>query len=186
MSRIDELALLYRNHISAPWQRNLAGAQKAIFVVYPKEEERRLRVRFDLFETNTIAAGHKWRLVDLTSAFAKWMASMEYRDAYFEEPDDLALKLKTDFIRFLADELRQHFSNSDVDDNTVVAVHCIASLFGLAHLSLVQKEIERDIQGRLVVFYPGHYENGNYRLLDARDGWNYHAVPITLNDGGEQ
>src|SRR5437870_4368748 len=29
----------------------------------------------------------------------------------------------------------------------------------------------------LLVFFPGVYEQSNYRLLDARDGWNYHAVP---------
>ena len=40
------------------------------------------------------------------------------------------------------------------------------------------------IRGRLLVFFPGVYEQNNYRLLDARDGWNYHAVPITASDGG--
>jgi hypothetical protein len=44
------------------------------------------------------------------------------------------------------------------------------------------KEIERDFRGRVVVFFPGEYENSNYRLLDARDGWNYLAVPITLQE----
>jgi hypothetical protein len=47
--------------------------------------------------------------------------------------------------------------------------------------------VESDIRGRLVVFFPGHLERSNYRLLDARDGWNYMAVPITLHgDGGVQ
>ena len=45
MGRIEELAARYRGHIGAPWQRNLAGDQKAIFVVYPKTEERKLRAR---------------------------------------------------------------------------------------------------------------------------------------------
>jgi hypothetical protein len=47
------------------------------------------------------------------------------------------------------------------------------------------KEVEQAIRGRLVLFFPGEYENRNYRLLDARDGWNYLAVPITLHSGGE-
>ena len=38
--------------------------------------------------------------------------------------------------------------------------------------------------GRLVVFFPGQFEQNNYRLLDARDGWNYLAVPITLYGEG--
>jgi hypothetical protein len=47
----------------------------------------------------------------------------------------------------------------------------------------VLKEVVKDIRGRLVVFFPGEYEDNNYRLLDARDGWNYLAVPITLHNG---
>jgi hypothetical protein len=43
--------------------------------------------------------------------------------------------------------------------------------------------VVKDIRGRLVVFFPGEYEDNNYRLLDARDGWNYLAVPITLHNG---
>ena len=58
-------------------------------------------------------------------------------------------------------------------------------LFGLLRASHLLKLVERDIRGRLVVFFPGHKDNNNYRLLDARDGWNYLAVPITLHgDGG--
>jgi len=36
------------------------------------------------------------------------------------------------------------------------------------------------VEGRLLVFFPGEYhpENHTYRLLDARDGWNYLAVPL--------
>jgi len=42
--------------------------------------------------------------------------------------------------------------------------------------------VEADIRGRLLVFFPGVYEQDNYRLLDARDGWNYLAIPITASD----
>ena len=42
--------------------------------------------------------------------------------------------------------------------------------------------MERDVRGRMVVFFPGEYVDNNYRLLDARDGWNYLAVPITLQE----
>jgi len=37
------------------------------------------------------------------------------------------------------------------------------------------------VKGRLVVFFPGTFENNNYRLLDGYDGWNYLAVPITAD-----
>ena len=44
-----------------------------------------------------------------------------------------------------------------------------------------KKEHVNNVQGRLLVLFPGEYENNNYRLLDARPGWNYQAVPITAN-----
>ena len=43
--------------------------------------------------------------------------------------------------------------------------------------------ISREVRGRLLVFFPGEHERGNYRLLDARDGWNYLAVPIDAQEG---
>ena len=42
-----------------------------------------------------------------------------------------------------------------------------------------------DIAGRLVVFFPGSRDGNTYRLLDARDGWNYLAHSITLHGVGE-
>ena len=38
--------------------------------------------------------------------------------------------------------------------------------------------------GRLLVFFPGDVENNNFRLLDARDGWDYMAVVIKPNGSG--
>lgn len=185
MARIEELVTAYKNHITAPWQRNLAGPQKTVFVVYPKTDERRLRARLELFEIATKEAGHGWRLCDLTGTFARWMAATDYREVYFDEPADIAMKLRSDFLKFAADELRIVLNGDSVDEDTVVAVHGVASLFGFARVSLILKEVEYYIRGRLILFFPGEYENNNYRLLDARDGWNYLAVPITLHSGGE-
>lgn len=183
MGRVEELATRYRGHISAPWQRNLSGDQKAIFVVYPKTDERKLRARMELFEMATTSTGHGWRPLDLTDTFARWMANTDYRDAYFEEPETLAMKLRSDFMRYAASQLREALRGEGSGEDTVVAVQGIACLFGFTRVSLVLKEVVNDIRGRLVVFFPGEYEDSNYRLLDARDGWNYLAVPITLHNG---
>jgi hypothetical protein len=183
MGRIEELAARYRRHIAAPWQRNLAGDQKAIFVVYPKTDERKLRARLDLFEMATTSTGHPWRFLDLTDTFARWMASTDYRDVYFEEPDSLAMKLRGDFVQYVAGRLREALTADGVEEDAVVAVQGVACLFGFTRVSLVLKEVINDIRGRLMVFFPGEYEDKNYRLLDARDGWNYLAVPITLHNG---
>lgn len=183
MGRIEDLASRYQGHISAPWQRNLAGAQRTIFVVHDKADERKLRAKLGLFEIATKDAGHGWKVVDLTGTFSRWMAAMDYREAYFEEPSDLSLKLQGDFVQYAASELRTVLTAEDVNADTVVAAHGVASLFGFTKVSLVLKEVEHDIRGRLVLFFPGEFDNNNYRLLDARDGWNYLAVAITLHSG---
>jgi hypothetical protein len=183
MGRIEELAARYRSHIGAPWQRNLAGDQKAIFVVYPKTDERKLRARLELFEMATTSTGHRWRVIDLTETFARWMSETDYRDVYFEEPDTLTMKLRSEFVKYAASRLREALTADGVDDDTVVAVVGVACLFGFTRVSLVLKETVKDIRGRLAVFFPGEYEDNNYRLLDARDGWNCLAVPVTLHNG---
>jgi hypothetical protein len=184
MSRIEELDRRYRAHISAPWQTNLAGDQKALFVVYPKVDERKLRARLGLFEISTKEAGHDWRLFDFTPVFSTWMASNEYRETYFEEPENLTMKLRSTFVPYAASKLCDTLTAPEVNENTVVAAFGVASLFGFAQVSLILKEAVKNIKGRLVLFFPGEFENNNYRLLDARDGWNYLAVPITVNSGG--
>jgi hypothetical protein len=131
----------------------------------------------------TTKAGHRWRLLDLTDTFARWMADTDYRDVYFEEPETLAMKLRSDFVQYAASRLGETLTAEGVDEDTVVAVEGVAGLFGFTRVSLVLKEAVKDIRGRLVVFFPGEYEDNNYRLLDARDGWNYLAVPITLHNG---
>jgi hypothetical protein len=183
MGRIEDLRDRYRAHIGAPWQRNLAGDQKAIVVVYPKIDERRLRARIELFEMATKDAGHSWRLVDLTDSFARWMSSTEYRDIYFEEPENLSMKLRSDFVLYVTNQLREVLTAEGVNEDTVVGVEGVACLFGFSRASLILREVVKDIKGRLVLFFPGEFEDNNYRLLDARDGWNYLAVPITLHNG---
>ncbi len=151
-------------------------------VIYDKELERTLRARKLAFETATHEAGHEWREIDLTCAFAEWMAADDYREEYFASPEDLQLRLEAEFHGFVGDRFRAALRHADVTENTVVAVLGAGSLFGLARISQVLRMIEGDIKGRLVVFFPGHFERNNYRLLDARDGWNYLAVPITAHN----
>jgi len=182
VNRIDKLLERYKAHIALPWRQDLAGAEKAIFIVYEKADERRLRARMGRFEVATEEAGHGWVECDLTSAFAAWMAGLEYRESYFEFPQDLDLKLDDDFLEHLAERLRGHLTAVEADENTVLAVSGVASLFGFARVSELMQAVQDDIRGRLVVFFPGEYENSNYRLLDARDGWSYLAVPITVQD----
>ena len=182
MGRIDRLVEAYRRYIASPWRGDLAGGERILFVVYDKSDERRLRKRMGLFELATTQCGHGWLECDMTGVFAEWMKKIRYRDSYFESPDDLDLKLESDFLPHVADRVRQTLTDPKADAHTVVAVYGVASLFGFARVSDLMKAVESDVKGRLAVFFPGEYSEGNYRLLDARDGWNYLAVPITVNE----
>lgn len=179
MSAFEELIAAYRRQASRSWDALLAGPQKVWFVVYDPAQERRLRFRLSEFEAATLKAGRGWRHIDLTDAFAHWMQANDYRESYFEEPD-LAVYALAEFRDDLAGRLRGVLAEPGVDGNTVVAVSGAGSLFGLVRVSEVIDLVAPEIRGRLAVFFPGSYdEQSYYRLFDARDGWDYHAVPIT-------
>lgn len=184
MGRIEQLAEKYRQHISLPWQQTVAGAQRVIMVVYDKELERSLLARKELFALATRETRHEWFELSVADSFADWMASEEYRDAYFESPDDLQLKLESEFAEVVARRIRAVLEKPEATKTSVVAVFGVGALFGFTRVSCVLKMVEPSIRGRLVVFFPGTYDQNNYRLLDARDGWNYLAVPITLHSSG--
>lgn len=182
MNEIEGLLKAYERFLQLPWDRTLAGPQKVWFAIYEPAQERRLRLRLPEFETATRDAGHAWTHLDLTDVFAHWMAQHEYHEAYFEQPEDMDLALQ-DFASSVSQQVVGVLSNSDVDANSVVAVSGLASLFGFTKASAIIETVAPSIRGRLLVFFPGQHNGSNYRFLDARDGWNYLAVPITGIDG---
>ena len=182
MNIIDSLLKSYADFAQVPWDNSVAGPQRVWMVVYPPEQERRLRMRIGDFEIASRDAGHDWRLVDVTDSFGHWLGGHEYRDAYFEEPADIAPALE-DFAAYLADQVRSQIVAGDVDDDTIIAVIGLGSLLGLGRVSRLIEAVSGDIRGRLVAFFPGEVEGTNYRLLGARDGWNYLAVAITATEG---
>lgn len=182
MSEIDILVSKYTDLVQMPWATTLSGAEKVWFVVYTPAQERRLVLRLTEFQVATQNAGHGWQQLDLTNSFAEWMASHEYRDAYFESPEymESALEEYTDRIKA---QIVDRLTGPAVDRNTVVALTGLATLFGLTSVSDLVNAIRSVIRGRLVVFFPGHKDGSNYRFLDAKDGWNYLSIPITAADG---
>jgi len=174
VSEIEELIRAYKDYVQLPWDRNLAGPQKVWFALYEPAQERRLRFRVQEFADATIHAQHTWKLFNITEEFAKWMAQQEYRKEYFEHPDDLDPALD-DFMQDLSQIIIDELTHPAVNSDTVVAILGLGSLFGLTFASAIFKAIAPSIRGRLLVFFPGQHHGSIYRLLDARDGWNYLA-----------
>jgi hypothetical protein len=185
MNRIDLLKKNYQRLCEHSWDRNVSGAQRVWLAVYDKEDERKLRLRLGLFEEATHHTGHKWVAIDLTDEFANWMCGPgndSYAESYFESPESLDNAVLADMMAAVVTRIRSAMTTLPDPDNTVVVLYGVASLFGFLKISEILPKVEGDVKGRLLVFFPGVYEQNNYRLLDARDGWNYLAFPITASD----
>lgn len=178
MNEIDGLLKNYERFVRLPWEANLAGPQKVWFVQYDPSQERRLRPRLGDFEVATRAAGHGWVSVDLSDAFPEWMARHEYREEYFADPEAMGLAL-ADFSDEVTQRVIDVLTARDADDKTVVAVVGLGSLYPVTRSSELVERAEGFIRGRLLAFFPGTRIGPSYRLLDSRDGWNYHAILIT-------
>lgn len=180
MSYVDDLLRAYTTFVALPWQRNLAAPQRVWMAVYPPEHERRLRLHIPEFGTATNQHGHPWALIDVTTSFEMWMAAHTYRDAYFEEPDLLQTALPA-FFDHLVDDVRTRLA-AHPDPDGVVGLVGAGTLFGLGpdvKVSALVHSVGEAVAGRLLVFFPGEHTGNSYRLLDARDGWNYQATAIT-------
>lgn len=178
MDQVAALCKAYEEQLSIPWDATVAGPQRVWLAVYDPRAERRLRARMEEFAIATKKSGRRWQQADLTRAFANWMNGHEYRDAYFSDPETVELAL-ADFQDSVARQVRDALTAPAVGDETVVAIIGIGALFPMARASKLIEDVASAIRGRLLVFFPGESDGPNYRLLNARDGWNYLAIAIT-------
>jgi hypothetical protein len=181
VNKLKRLLRSYSQHIAVPWRPDAAAAQRVIFCVYDETDELQLRYRLDEFELATKQSGHDLACFDLTNSFAEWMSTEDYATSYFQEPELLKDLLPEEFLEFIEKSFDQWATDVPLTDSTVVALRGVGSVFGFAKVKDCIDRLAPKISGRLVVFFPGSYEDNNYRLLDGYDGWNYLAVPITAN-----
>lgn len=180
MSRVKRLVQSYGKFIEVPWRSDAAAAQRVIFCVYNENEELRLRSKIDEFEIVTRQSGHEWVVFDLTDTFAEWLAPRRYTKSYFQKPH-LLQTLLPNYLAFITEEFGSFLKEGEIGEESVVALEGVGSLFGFLKVKEVVDKLAPMVKGRLLVFFPGSYENNNYRLLDGYDGWNYLAVLITAD-----
>lgn len=179
-TRIDLLLEAYEKVVNEPWSSTLSGQERIWFLVYDPAEQRKIDFRFSEFETATIKAGRKWKSISLKHCFPLWMSGHDYKDEYFSNPEYIVDQLEAEFIPFAIQFLKDELQKVEQGSDTVVALRDVSALFGFARLSEVLKNCDRHIAGRLLIFFPGEFTRNHYRLLDARDGWDYLARPIIL------
>lgn len=178
MSYVDDLVGAYAEFIELPWPADVAHAQRVLMAIYPPEQERRIRLHVPDFQVATEQAGRSWGQIDITTEFESWLGSHDYREQYFEQPRLLQPALG-EFFDVLVGSVRSQLQHHGHD--TVVGLIGAGSLFGLGDrvkVSALLNGVSLSISGRMLVFFPGQHQGNSYRLLDARDGWNYLATPI--------
>ncbi len=79
MSKIEQLAAVFHDHVGVGWPDSSSGAQRVIMIVYDPNDEHTLRKRIELFAQAAQAHQYTWHTIDLTSAFANWLATVHGR-----------------------------------------------------------------------------------------------------------
>ena len=177
-SKIDQLLSAFELVVNEPWSTALSGQERIWFLVYDPSEQRKVDLRLEEFETATVKAGKRWVLISMKNCFPTWMAEHEYKEEYFSDPEMLVSQLEVEFKHFAIRFLTSEIEKQNVDDNTLIVVKDISSLFGFNRISDVLNGCAGAFTGRVLIFFPGEFEKNHYRLLDARDGWSYLARPI--------
>lgn len=179
MPSFDDILSHYRRQIILPWQDDTPPASRVWIAWYDKALERRVRGQMHEFQEATDGAGHGWHHIDLQPLFPAWIADHEFFEALLEQPEELRSVLP-EFEDHLVKTLRDALA--EISTNDVLAVTGCGSLFGLVRISSLITKVATVIKGRMLVTFPGAHNSNVYRLLDARDGWNYHAIPIPPAD----
>ena len=179
MPTFDDILNHYRRHVRLPWRDDVPAAGCVWIAWYDKALERRVRGQVHEFEHATVTAGHGWRHIDLVPQFPAWMSGHEFFPVLLDQPEELR-SLLPEFEAHLITVLKAQLNDATAND--VVAVTGCGSLFGLVRVSSLITHVAPAIKGRMLLTFPGSHESNLYRLLDARDGWNYHAIPIPPAD----
>lgn len=179
-SKLDQLLNSFEKVVNEPWSSAISGQERIWFLVYDPADQRKVDLRSVDFETASVKAGKKWKSISMKLCFPSWMVNHEYKEAYFADPELIVDQLEAEFIQFAIEFLRNEISKLDQDMDTLIAIKDVSSLFGFVRLSEILKSCDKEIKGRMLIFFPGEFELNHYRLLDARDGWDYLARPITL------
>ena len=180
MNTIDRLLTNYTRQVRLPWAPSTSGKQRVWFAVYPPVEERRVRARLPQFEALTLEANRGWLTVDLTDLLPSWFSAHEYREVIFAEPEHFTVSGELEDLA--VQRVKTACGLEDANADCVVALTGLATLFDLMRVSSLVERVEDSIRGRLLVFFPGEFAGNVYRFMDARDGFNYMAVPITATE----
>jgi hypothetical protein len=175
MASFDQLIAAYQRHLQLPWATNLSDAERTWVLWYDPSLERRVAGHSIEFEQAARQAGYGWKQVDLAAVVASWLATNRHAERLMRRPNEVTT-LGSELMATISETVASHAA--ETGDKDILALIGTGSLFGFASVASLMEAVAPKVKGRLLVTFPGRYETGRYRLLDARDSWNYHATPI--------
>lgn len=178
MSKVNKLLKKFESVIKEPWSQGLSGQEKVWFLIFDPADLKKVYFNLGEFEIATKNANREWLLISLNSCFTNWLSGHDYREEFFKEPEYISDALQSDFREYISKEISIALKQNS--PTTLVVLKDVSAIFGFIKLSEIVQDISNKIQGRLMVLFPGEYTNNQYRLMDARDGWNYLARPIMI------
>ncbi len=178
-SKIDKLLTAFSKAVNEPWGTSLSGQEKVWFLVYDPMDQRKIDLQIGEFEIKAKEAGRDWAEISLKKVFPEWMAAHDYKEEYFADPASLVDQLEYEFKDHVIEHLIAQVESINAGPSSLIAITGVGSLFGFCRLSDILKGASDAFEGRVLVFFPGEFSSNQYRLLDARNGWNYLARPIT-------
>jgi len=182
MNYVDRLVEGLKQQLAHPWTTDKSGGERVWFLVYSPDKMRNIIARTESFRLVAEEAGKRWEQIDLSRSFGAWMGKHRYAARYYAKPG-LATTVPADFAKSLAEDVVAEIRSRECDERTLLAITGTEALYGILKLSHFTRTIEEAVVGRLLVFFPGEYSEPQYRFLDARDGWNYLAIPIVPVSG---
>jgi hypothetical protein len=176
MSSLQRLFENFERQVALPFAERLPPAQRMWFVVYSPDQERRIRFLLPEFRLSAEKHGKIWHEIDLTNLVPQWVAEHEYRDAYLGDP---TLLDEQTILSALSERVGKQIPSLELTSKSLCVLSGLGGLFGFVHVSALVSSIQELVPGRLVCFFPGSRDQNSYHFMNARDGWNYHALPIT-------
>lgn len=166
MASFEDLLAAYRRHLQLPWASDLSDAERTWVLWYDPVLQRRVAGHAMEFERATHEAGHGWKHVDLSSLLVSWLTKNRHAARLMRRPNEIA-GLATDMLSRLAETVAAEAGA--LTERDMLALFGVGALFGLASVVSMIEALAPSVRGRLLVAFPGRYEAGRYRLLDARD-----------------
>ena len=178
MSKVNQLLAKFESIINEPWPTGLSGQEKVWFLIFDPIDLKKVHFKLSEFEMATQNAHRDWLLISLNDYFTNWLSKHDYKEAFFEEPEYISDALQTEFRDYIIQEINKELTENS--ENTLLVLKDTSAIFGFIKLSEVVQDVSNKIKGRLMVLFPGEFSNNQYRLMDARDGWDYLARPIMI------